>query len=255
MSPAEIFPNPLVKHVFFEVRFANLFFIESRIGEFQVQVMKDFPQSELVVRKNFTIIAGKPPEAQMEELTKQQPGESTEKIWQFKSNSGLTLEISTRNLVLGSERHTSYREGDSPFRAVVDKNVSGFLKLIQLPVVQRVGLRYINEGPIFDRTTARFKDCYNSILPVDRFGLENLIRTDCVAVAKSGEMVVQHIESLRLGQPAGDKIILDLDAAAENVPTENLMATADKAHELIAGEFHKFVKDPISQYMREANAK
>src|SRR5271170_459469 len=103
MEPNEVFPKPLVKQVAFEVRFPNLFFIETRIGEFQVQVMKDFPQSELLLRRNVMFLAGSADNLQ--ELAKQQAGEATDKVWVFKSKAGTRLEISSKNFVVSSEQH------------------------------------------------------------------------------------------------------------------------------------------------------
>jgi len=39
MAIAEIFPNPTVKSVFFEVRFPNLFYLEAKIGDLQLKVL------------------------------------------------------------------------------------------------------------------------------------------------------------------------------------------------------------------------
>jgi len=249
MPNAEVFPTPLVKQVFFEIRYPNLFFIEGRIGEFQVKVMKDFPQSDLVLRRNLMFF-GNVEAPQAQESAKQQPSETTEKIWQFKSETGSRLEVTVRSLVLVSEKHMSYNEGENSFRSILQKTVSEFLGLIRLPVVQRVGLRYVNHCPLLDKTTKTFKDCYNSILPVDRFGLENLVQTNCVAVVNSENMRIQHVELLPFATPAGDVMVLDLDASTENVPSDQVVATADKLHNLIAGEFRNVIKDPIVEYMR-----
>jgi uncharacterized protein (TIGR04255 family) len=251
MAAKEVFPTPLVKQVAFEVRFPNLFFIEGRIGEFQVQVMKDFPQSELVHRRNFMLLTGNAENPQAQELAKQQSAD-IEKIWQFKAESGVRLEISIRNLVLVSEKHSSYGEGENSFRSIIEKTVSEFFKLIQLPIVQRVGLRYINECPLLDKTTKTFRDCYNSILPVERFGLENLSKADCIAVAKDGNMQIQRVESLRFG-PTSNMLVLDFDASTENIASGEVIATTDKLHEMIEREFWQTVKDPIVAYMRKGN--
>jgi hypothetical protein len=80
--------------------------------------------------------------------------------------------------------------------------------------------------------------------------MENILRTDCVVVAKDDGMSIQQIESLRLEQ-TGDKLVLDLDASAENVGSKDLMATSDKAHALVSRKFRNFIKEPILQYMRE----
>jgi uncharacterized protein (TIGR04255 family) len=252
MADNEVFPTPLVKQVVFEVRFPNLFFIEGRIGELQVQVMKDFPQSELVHRRNFMIVAGNAEDSQVQELAKQQSSSSTEKIWQFKAESGIRLEVSTRNLVLVSEKHISFHgDKEKSFRSIVEKTVSEFLKLIQLPAVQRVGLRYVNECPLLDKTTKTFKDCYNSILPVDRFRLENLSRAEGIVVAKDGDMQIQHVEALRFATPNGDVLVLDLDASTENIVSNKVIATTDRLHEMIAVEFRNVIKEPIVEYMRK----
>jgi uncharacterized protein (TIGR04255 family) len=251
MADNEVFATPLVKQVAFEIRFPNLFFIEGRIGDFQVQVMKDFPQSELVQRRSFMLLAGNVDSPQAQELAKQQASD-IEKIWQFKSESGTRVEISSRNLVVVAEKHISYHEGgDKSFRSVVEKVVAQFFGLIQIPIVQRVGLRYINECPLFDKTTKTFKGCYNSVLPVDRFGLENLSIANCIVVAKSGDMQIQHAESLRFATPTGDILVLDLDASSENVAAERVLATADGLHNLIAVEFRTVIKEPIVEYMRK----
>jgi len=250
MAPNEVFPTPLVKLVAFEIRFPNLFFLEGRIGEFQVQVMKDFPQSDLVHRRNLMIIAGNAENPQVQELAKQQSADTIERIWQFKAESGARLEISTRNLVLMSEKHTSYYEGEKSFRSMVEKAVTEFFNLTQLPIVQRVGLRYVNECPLFDKTTETFMQCYNSILPVEKFRLENLSRADCIAVAKSGDMQIQHAESLRLATPTGDILVLDLDASTENIASDKVITTTDHLHGMIADEFQNVIKKPILDFMR-----
>ena len=249
MPADEIFTNPVVKQVAFEVRFPNLFFIEGRIGEFQVHIMKDFPQSELVHRRNIMFVTAGADNLQ--ELAKQQQADSVDKIWQFKSAAGTKLEISTRNLVLSSEQHRSYHHGEeNAFRGIIDRVVRRFFDMVQIPVALRVGLRYINECPIFNKSTARFIECYNSILPLNRFGLERVLNMDCGVVANTHKCQIRHIESLRLN-PNDDKLVLDLDASAENVPSENVMLCTDDLHEAISAEFKETVKEPILQFMRQ----
>ena len=51
MSIKEIFPNPTVRQVIFEVRYPNLLFLESRMGNLQLNIMKEFPESEAVFRR------------------------------------------------------------------------------------------------------------------------------------------------------------------------------------------------------------
>jgi len=249
MPPHEIFPNPMVKQVAFEVRFPNLFFIEGRIGDFQVKVMKDFPQSELILRRNIMLLAGN--SDKLEELVKQQQVDSVDKIWQFKSISGAKLEISTKNLVLNSDNHRSYHQGgEESFRAVIDRVVRNFFVMVEIPIALRVGLRYVNECPIFGRSTKTFNECYNTILPLNRFELEHVANMDCVVVANAERCQIRHVESLKLG-PGDDQLILDLDAWTENVPSENVMPCTDILHECISAEFRNTIKEPIIEFMRK----
>ena len=48
----EIFSNPTVKKVIFQIRFPNLFFIENKIGDFQLKIMGMFPESKLIFRRD-----------------------------------------------------------------------------------------------------------------------------------------------------------------------------------------------------------
>jgi len=270
MATREVFPTPLVKQVILELRFPNLFFMENRIGEFQIGIMKDFPQAALVHRRNFMVLAAILDSPEMQDAAMRQQRQSDiEKIWQFKSETGTRVEVSSQSMSLVTEKHTSYTEGgETSFRSIAETAVGQFLSFTKLPSLLRVGLRYINECPLFDRTTDTFRSCYNSILPVEKFGLESLTLANCVAVARSGNGQIQHAESLRFAQPtiaalAGhghaamvqplifDALILDLDASSENVAAERVLTTTDELHQMIAAEFETVIKAPIIEHMRK----
>jgi uncharacterized protein (TIGR04255 family) len=245
----EVFPSPVVKSVAFELRFPNLFFIETRIGEFQVQVMKDFPQTELLHRRNLMFLAG--PADNLQELAKQQTGDATDKVWVFKSKAGTRLEISSKNFVVSSEQHFSYKHGDEKsFRSAVQRAVEPFIKMVAIPLALRIGLRYVNECPIFSRSTEQFNECYNSILPMSRFKLEQVANMDCAVVTNMEQCQLRHVESMRL-TPEGGQLVLDLDAWAENVPSENVMASTDLLYEALSTDFWNTVKQPIIDYRRK----
>lgn len=249
MPAHEIFPNPVVKQVAFEVRFPNLFFIEGRIGEFQVQVMKDFPQSELILRRSVMFFAGTP--ENIKDLASQQGTDSVDKIWQFKSAIGTKLEISSKNLVLTSDHHRSYKYGEEPtFRTIIKRVIDPFFEMVKLSVVQRIGLRYINECPIFDRNTEHFNECYNSILPLGRFRLENVTNMDCAVVTSAEKCQFRHLESMRLTVER-DVLALDIDAWSENVPVEKFMDATDTLYDTISSDFMATVKEPILEFMRK----
>jgi len=61
----EIFPNPTVKQVIFELKFSNLFYIEDKIGDLQLKVMERFPDANLIFRRQI-LFADKGPEGEIE---------------------------------------------------------------------------------------------------------------------------------------------------------------------------------------------
>ena|SRR5271157_3587790 len=249
MPSSEIFPNPLVKQVHFEVRFQNLFFVEARIGDFQVRVMKYFPQSELVHRRSLMLLAGTDDSIQ-DLAKKQQSSDSVDKVWQFKSLSGTTLAITNKSLGIISEQHKSYNQGgDNSFRTIIKMVVDHFVEVVKIQTVLRIGLRYVNEGPIFDRSAERFINCYNSILPLNRFGLENAVGMDCVVLVNTENCQLRHLESLKMNGDRG-QLVIDLDASVENVPSEELLGRTDHLHEKISKEFRETIKEPIVEFMR-----
>jgi hypothetical protein len=58
MPLAEVFRNPTVKQVAFEIKFPNLFFIESKIGDLQMIIMDKFPESALLFQRQIMFAVG-----------------------------------------------------------------------------------------------------------------------------------------------------------------------------------------------------
>lgn len=248
MALDEIFPNPVVKQVIFEIKFSNLFFLESRIGDFQIKIMREFPESELAVKRSFVL--GHGTDKGLQEVMKQPEVESATKVWQFTSPDGVQLAVSSRSLSLSSSSHSSYHRGARPFRRIIGDAVKHFFDVTSLPVVTRVGLRYINECPIPERTTAGFRNWYSTVLPLDRFPLEQINEMNFVNNCKLGNRNLQYIEVIRVVDQTA-VFFIDIDASAGNVPAESLVDELDKLHELIESQFEATIKEPLKQYMRE----
>ena len=81
MTITEIFPNPTVKQVIFQIKFPNLFYLESKIGDFQTKILSTFPESALLFRRKI-VFAELGPKGKLEELPESQE-EQGNKIWQF----------------------------------------------------------------------------------------------------------------------------------------------------------------------------
>lgn len=247
MSINEIFPNPVVKEVAFEVRFPNLFFLESRIGNFQTKVMKDFPESALLLRKHVLLAEGEQENLQSA-LANVAKDEAVTKVWQFKSPKGITLNVTGGSLSLSSSSHKSYLLGGSErFRNVIEMVTGHFLDLTELPLFNRVGLRYIDDCPIPARTTEVLLSHYDTAFPTRRFPLESAIGMDFAAVVERNGCQMRYMESY---SATSDKLRLDFDAWSENVDARALMEETDRLHGVIRSEFERVIRGPVLEYMR-----
>jgi len=247
MPIKEVFPNPTVKQVIFQIKFPNLFSIESKIGDFQTKIISEFPESSLMFRKQI-VFADIGPEGKIEEL----PGGPSEgkKIWQFKSEKKIILNILTSSLDLTSNYHKTYNNKDAPvrFRDTIQFVLENFLSIVKLPIIQRIGLRYIDECPVPALTTASFKEWYNTVFPFERFSIEETVETSYVTLVKRNGYFVRYLESFNAEQ---NKYVLDFDSYTQNIKPEDLLGVTDKLHELISNEFEKTIKTPVIEYMKK----
>ncbi|MDD5616069.1 MAG: TIGR04255 family protein [Candidatus Methanoperedens sp.] len=167
----EMFPNPTVKQVIFQITFPNLFYIENKIGDFQLKIMKEFPQSALLFRRQ-VLFADIGPESKLAEIPSDLGKETGKKVWQFKSNKNFELHVMGNSLDITSGYHKTYNlEGGDKFRDIIKLVLDCFLEVTKIPIINRIGLRYIDECPIPSKDNSTFKSYYNSIFPLDRFDL------------------------------------------------------------------------------------
>jgi len=255
MEINEIFINPTVKQVSFEVRFPNLFYVENRIGEFQSIIMKDFPESNLVIRRQllFTDVG---PNVKMEDIeSKLEKDSSSVKLWEFTSQKGVKVIISSQTLVITSDHHKTYDMADGDkFRDVISLVTSAFFKVMQIPKATRVGLRYIDECPVIKKTKESFQSYYNSVFPLRRFDIEKADQMMFNGTFKSGKNYLRYVESLQ----KKDKkyvLILDFDGFTTDVIAENCLDVTDRLHKMISEEFEKTAREPLREYMRRKKNK
>lgn len=249
MAINEVFPNPVVKEVAFELRFPKLFFIESRIGEFQLLVMKDFPDSKLALQRQFIFAAGE--DKTLQDIAAGQKNEQPEKIWQFTSSSGVRLSVMNSRLTLSSQTHKTYRFGDADrFRDVVASVTDKFFKIIAVPLITRIGLRYIDACPATSKTIEAFRSYYNSVLPLDRFPIEATNAMEFTTVVDRKGCKLRYVESLEV-EPDVARLTLDFDAWSENIEPAQVLTVTDSLHDTICDEFVKTIKEPVFTYMRK----
>jgi uncharacterized protein (TIGR04255 family) len=250
MSITEVFPNPTVKQVIFQIQFPNLFYIESKIGEFQTKIISEFPESALKYSKmvSFGEVG---PNAKAEDLTKQiLEGENSRKIWEFKSPKKIELNVTSSSIDLNSRFHKTYdNEGSEKFRDILKFTIDKFLNVVPIPKINRIGLRYIDECPIISKNTTTFNKYYHSVFPTKRFGIEDAKSMVFNTNIRRGDFDIIYTEALAK-KDDNYKLIIDIDGSAANTVPEKYLEITDELHRLISTEYEKTIKEPVYEYMR-----
>jgi uncharacterized protein (TIGR04255 family) len=253
MAIHEVFPNPTVKQVIFQVRFPNLFSMESLVGEYQRRIMARFPQAKLVFRRQLLIghdMSDSSVERQEGEVA---DIEAAEKIWAFSSPAGVRLNLRTGSLDMASTSHKTYANPshENRFRDVIEFVIANFLEVTHIPLFTRIGLRYIDECPVPERHSGRFREYYNTALCLDRFPLEDATEFQFLARVARGGYFLTFRESLK-DIPDQAKLVLDFDGYALNVATSDYLPVVDRLHGIILAEFETSIKQPVYDHMRRA---
>jgi len=254
MTIKEVFPNPTVKQVIFQIRFPNLFYIENKIGELQLRIMKEFPESSLIYKKQF-IIADIGSDVKPVDVFNEDENQKGTKIWQFSNEKGTKLNILTNSLDITSEHHKTYNNDDADkFRDTIKLVLDNFFDVMKIPMVTRVGLRYIDECPIPKLDTETFKEHYNSTFPLDRFDIAKSTEMNFRTVIQINDYYLRYVETLQKNENK-DILILDFDGFAKNIDSEKCLDITDELHDLIIDEYEKSIRPPVYDIMRGSNGK
>lgn len=251
MAINEIFPNPTVKTVAFEIRFPNLFFLEQKIGDFQLALLETFPESALAFRRHL-LFADVAPGASLSDLRVPPEADEGKKIWQFKSPRNYSLDVTTDSMVLQSGYHKTYQLGEeNRFRDIIQLSVDALLAIVKIPLFQRIGIRYIDEGPIPDKTNESLRRYYRTTLPLDRFSVEDAREMNFVTLVRRGQSFLRYAEALALGPDGSCRLIMDFDGFREHVPAAQYLSVTDELHRLISDNFDETITEELKQFMRQ----
>lgn len=246
----EIFPYPTVKRVIFEIRYPNLFIIEKRIGDFQEKIMHEFPESKLVFRRQL-VFADIGPEGKLESVPEFEP-KGSKKIWYFKSEEKHEINVLTNALSITSEHHKTYNNPgyEKKFRDVIDFVLTNFFAVIPIPIIKRIGLRYVDECPLPSKDNDTLKQYYNSTFPYDRYPIDDAASISFEIRTKRGKHNLTYRE--RLSKENDEyKLILDFDGFETNVQTKDFLRITDELHEMIETEYFHVIREPVKEYMRK----
>lgn len=249
MPIEEVFPHPTVKQVIFQIRYPNLFYIESKIGDLQLKLMEQYPESSLIFRQQL-LVADLGSQVSPEGISADLSKETGRKIWRFQSQQGVIINVLTDSLDISSQYHKTYNlpDGDR-FRDTIQFVVTSFLEIAPVPMFTRVGLRYIDECPIPAKDKQTFAEWYNTTFPLDRFDIADAEEMRFNVITQRGDHKIRYVETLK-NTEEGYKLFLDFDGFAENVPAINYLDVTDTLHADIAAEYETTIKDPVIQYMK-----
>ena len=233
----EIFPNPTVKQVIFQITFPNLFYLENRIGNIQEKIMKEFPKSELFSRQRL-LLADVGPEFK---IPKEAENAAPSKLWKFESKNKTILNITTSSLDMSSEYHKTYKLGEDnskKFRYVIENVVGTFIDIASLPIINRIGLRYIDHCPLPKKDNATLDAYYKSKFPLDKFEIADAEVMAFQTMMKKGKYNLGYMESLQ--EIKGEnKVILDFDGSATDIDASDYLKVTDELHDIISEAYEE----------------
>ncbi len=129
--------------------------------------------------------------------------------------------------------------------------MDAFFEVTRIPLLTRIGLRYIDECPLPQKENEVLSKYYNSTFPITRFSLEDAIEMNFTTVVKRGDSFVRYAESLQRSEGDSFKLILDFDGFQERVSSDQYLAVTDSLHDLISKEFETSIKAPVYEFMRQ----
>lgn len=248
--PGEVFPYPTVKKVMFEIRYPNLFSIENKIGDFQERIISEFPESQALFRRQM-LFADVGPEGKLINVPDRFGQDVGKKIWVFKSKEQHEISVSTGSLSITSELHKTYSNpsSDKKFRDVIEFVLSNFFQTISVPIINRIGLRYVDECPLPTKDNETLKKFYNSNFPAERYPINAAEKIYLEIRTKRKTHNLIYRESL-VKEKEQYKIILDFDGFENEVTPRDFLKITDELHEMIEEEYFNMIKEPVKEYMR-----
>ena len=251
--PTEVFLHPTVKEVAFEIKFPHLFSIENKIGEFQDKIIMQFPESAQILSRQL-VFADTGTEGKLENAQVREGFEpnAVRKAWSFKSKQDIEVKVQTNSLSIISQEHKTYNNPgtEKKFRDIIDFVVTNFFKTINVPIIKRIGLRYIDECPLPSKDNETLKKLYNSTFPTDRFPINDATTFyfNINTIRKNHKLIYQ--EALVKNSKDHDTLILDFDGFETEIASGDFLRVTDELHSIIEEEYFSIIKDPVKQYMR-----
>jgi uncharacterized protein (TIGR04255 family) len=238
----EVFRNPSVIEVDYEVRFPPLFYINQKIGDFQLEIIDEFPKSSQQLQSAVTFdengIALK---------------DETRPIlsWTFETpNSKTKIIVRQNSMIISSTEFKSYDSyPTNKFRDIISQTISKFRKHVPIKNFNRIGLRYIDRCPIDELTNEYFCKFYKPIIDINKYQIEDLIdNLTQIRMRKPPYYLLLQTGIKQIGEKY--QYFMDFDGYAQNVDPKDVMDVSDALHAIIHDEFYTNITEDFKNYMR-----
>jgi len=241
----EVFQNPSVVEVVFEVRFPHLFYINQKIGDFQLEIMDDFPKSSQILEEAIFIGAAQTT------LTDEEKPKPTQ-IWQFESENGKNrIMVRPNRLNIISHEYKSYNSPtvEKRFRNLIKDITTTFIEKVPIKTFSRLGIRYIDHCPLEEQNNEYFRRFYKPIFEIEEYNIENIIENRIAIRIKKGDYYLLFQCGIRKVDEVY-KYVLDYDGYAMDVAANNFINITDELKKIIKKEYYSNITEEFKNYMR-----
>jgi len=240
----EVFANSPLFEVAFEVRFPHLFYIAQKIGEFQLDIVDDFPKSSQVFTQSFVF-------GEKREVIPDKDNVNAIPSWQFENETGKTrIVVYSNKLNIISREYKSYNHpSEKKFKDLITKILSVFAKTVPMKKFSRIGIRYIDHCPLERLDNEYFKNYYNPIFNIDKYKVEDILDNLFMVNIKREQYNLLFQCGIRK-LDVGYKYIMDYDGYATEIEADSCITTTDELRRLIKKEFLSNITEDFKKYMR-----
>ena len=153
---------------------------------------------------------------------------------------------------IDSTVHKTYNnDGEVKLRELIVFCLDAFKNHVNLPYVNRVGLRYINECPLQEKSTKTYNETIVSGIQTNKFAIENIDEMHVRVIHNVGDGIkLIYQEFFDANSILKERLNLDIDGFLTNVLFEDCIDVTDKIHSAIEDEFFGTLKEPVLSYMK-----
>jgi len=247
MEEYEVFKKPTVIKVVFEIRFPQLMNIGQNIGDFQLEIMDDFPISDKFYEQPFQIPVGGPGAPPIS------PIGNVGIVWKFQNTTKKnTLIVKSNRLNIISTEYKSYNHPEHPkFRDLIQDVVSKFLKINPIKKFERIGLRYIDHCPLENKTNNYFRNFYKPNFDLEQFNIEEIMENFVLIRMRREPHNLLFKSGIMEDNKGNYMYFMDFDGYAINKKSESFLDVSDELHKLIHKVYYDNITDELKKYMRE----